>query len=251
MTYYGRGDAGGVGLRKSDYPSKVYKVVKEQALSRMDGDIKELMKSLTSVNDRMSFYRLTTEHISRMLIFFCIGILREAVSRAPYRSGALRSSGMITIRTGQKQAETEAVRVQAGSDGAFSIVPMVDSIKRPAALITAEISFDRTDVRGEERIWQGRDVALWAHEELLGYEERGYRDMLVKHLGIMENAMGVPEGQRRTQIFIATKKGTGPKYLEGPYNEQIGRLEGKMQLALGQAITRYNRHTGQRVRRRS
>ena len=222
----------GRGLDKGVWPQKPYRTVKQKALSNMDGDIKELMKSLTSVNDRMSFYRLATQYISFMLIAFCKTILNEAVSRTPYRSGELRDSGKVIIRTGQKQTENIAVDVRADKFGTYELRSWITSIKRPAALLTAEISFERTE--------RGRDVALWAHEELLPHTYRADpgREALLEETG-------------RDQIWIATKEGTGPKYLEGPFNEHIGRLEGRLQLALGQAITRYNRSTGQRVRRRS
>jgi hypothetical protein len=167
-----------------------------------------------------------------MLIAFCKTILNEAVSRTPYRSGELRDSGKVIIRTGQKQTENIAVDVRADKFGTYELRSWITSIKRPAALLTAEISFERTE--------RGRDVALWAHEELLPHTYRADpgREALLEETG-------------RDQIWIATKEGTGPKYLEGPFNEHIGRLEGRLQLALGQAITRYNRSTGQRVRRRS
>ena len=222
----------GFGLDKGGWPARPYSTVKAKALSNMDGDIKALMKSLTSVNDRMSFYRLTTQYISHMLIAFCKTILVEAARKAPYRSGELRDSGKVVIRTGQKQTENIAVDIRADKFGTVDPRQWITSIKRPAALITAEISFERTD--------RGKDVALWAHEELLPHTYRADpgREALLEETG-------------REKICIATKEGTGPKYLEGPYNKHIGRLAGRMQLALGQAITKYNRHTGQRVRRRS
>ena len=212
--------------------ARPYRTVKQQALNRMDGDIKEIMRGLTSITDPMSFYRLITEHISRALIAFCSEILDEAVARTPYRTGELRSSGKVTIRTGAKQLSGtvfSAVDVRADKSGNWTLRTHVSSIKRPAALITAEISFERTDI--------GKDIAWWAHEELLGYEQRP----TVRSAGDTE--------------FYAVKPGkygvgTGPKYLEGPYLEKVGRLGGILQEATDLAISKYNSKTGQRVRRR-
>ncbi len=208
----------------------------------MDGDIKEFMKSLTNVNDRMSFYRLATEEVSKALIEVCKQILTQAVAKAPYRTGELRSSGRVIIRTGQKQTENIAADVRADNTGEFEVRPWIESIKRPAALLSAEISFAKTE--------RGRDVALWAHEELLDYSEREFRPILLRSLKSRERITGVPEEDRRTQIYIATKEGTGPKYLEGPYNKMAGAIPDRLQGALAIAITRYNKKTGQRVRRR-
>ncbi len=226
---------------KAAFPARPYPTVKQEAMNRMEGDIKALMQSLTSVTDKMSFYRIFTEQISRVLINLCIEILDEAVARTPYRTGELRSSGKVTIRTGAKQLSGvvfPAVDVRADKSGNFELRQHINSIKRPAALITAEISFERID--------EGKDIALWAHEELLGYEERP-----------RTAATRWADEKRRGQgkVFYAVKPGkygvgTGPKYLEGPYNEKIGGLVDKMQEATDFAIQLYNIRTGQRVRRR-
>lgn len=232
---------GGRGTRIGDFPSRwPSKTVKRKALSRMDGDIKELMKSLTNVNDRMSFYRLATEEISRALINICEIVLLEAVTRAPYRTGMLRSSGTVVVRSGKAQTENIAVDTRADGTGRIELRRWIESIKRPAALLSAEISFERVD--------RGKDIALWAHEELLDYKYRDRRPQLLGALSRIESHK--PEEQRRTQVYIATKEGTGPKYLEEPYNAMIGVLSDRLQAALQVAITRYNQRTGQRVRRR-
>ncbi len=217
------------------FPARRYRTVKQEALNKMEGDIKALMRSLTSITDPMSFYRLWTEHTTRALIAFCWDVLDHAVARTPYRSGELRSSGLVTIRTGAKQISGTvfpAVDVRADRRGNWELRTHTSSIKSPAALITAEISFEKID--------DGKDIALWAHEELLGYEER---------------AAGKRADKGRTTKYYAAKPGgygvgTGPKYLEGPYLEKVGHFAGILQEATNFAIREYNRKSGQRVRRR-
>jgi hypothetical protein len=221
---------------KATYPGQSYITLKRKALSRMDGDIKELMRSLTSVTDKMSFYRLTTEHISRALIDYCSIILNDAIERAPYRTGELRSSGKITIRSGAKQVSGmvfPAVDVRADSKGNWELRQHIDSIKRPAALITAEISFEKVD--------DGKDIALWAHEDLLPYSARP---------GTAAERRADADRRNMDIVLYATKPGTGPKYLEGPFNIHLARMLGTIQAALNTAIELYNSKTGQRVRRR-
>lgn len=235
--YGGREEPRRVGLRRGEYPGRRYRTVKEKALSRMDGDIKEIMKSLTNVNDRMSFYRLASYHVSKVLINICYEILDRAVARTPYRTGQLRDSGKVVLYSGRKQTENIALDVRADGTGRYEIRRWIDGIRRPAALLSAEISFERVD--------RGKDVALWAHEDLGYYEERP-RSATAR--AVREEAQGRKE-------WWATKPGaygvgTGPKYLEGPYNELVGTLRGRLEAALSMAVQEYNKKTGQRVRRR-
>jgi hypothetical protein len=199
----------------------------------MEYDIKALVESLTSVTDRMSFYRLVTEHVSIALLAFCYDLLDVAVARTPYRTGELRSSGQVKIRTGAKQlsgAVFSAIDVRADKSGNWELRQHIDSIKRPAGLISVEISFERTD--------EGDDIALWAHEDLGFYEDRpkaGTRRAPGEFYAVKPGKYGI---------------GTGPKYLESPYMETIGELQADIQRAVDTAIGIYNAKTGQRVRRR-
>jgi len=207
----------------------------------MQYDIKEFMRSLTSVSDPISFYRLITEEVSRALIKHCAMVLDEAVARTPYRTGELRESGRVEIRTGAKQLSGKtfpAVDVRADSQGNWEIRPHIESIKRPSRYMTAEISFERID--------DGKDIALWAHEELLGYEDRP---------GTAAERRADADQRNMDKVFYAVKPGaygigTGPKYLESPFMEKLGRLFTAMHEAKNLAISRYNQKTGQRVRRR-
>jgi hypothetical protein len=216
---------------RATFPARPYRTVKQEAINR----------GLTSITDPMSFYRLYTEYYSKALIAFCWDVLDEAVARTPYRTGELRSSGKVTVRTGVKQVTGmvfPAIDVRADSKGNWELRTHIHSIKRPSTLTTAEISFERID--------DGKDIALWAHEELLDYSLRP---------GTAAARRADADQRNMDLVFYATKPGaygvgTGPKYLEGPYMEKVGRLAGIIQEAVNQAIREYNRRSGQRVRRR-
>ena len=238
---YGQGVSKGRRPTKSMFPKRDYRTVKQEAMDRMEGDIKELIRGLTSVTDPMSFYRLVTENVSRALITFCYFILDEAVARTPYRTGELRSSGKVTIRTGAKQLTGmvfPAIDVRADRSRDWHLRTHTHAIKRPSAFITAEISFERID--------EGKDIALWAHEELLGYEERPKTGA--------ERRADTIRSEHGAKLYAVKPGGygvgTGPKYLEGPYMEKVGRLSTVLQRAVDKSIWQYNRKTGQRVRRR-
>jgi len=212
----------GVGAYAGEYPVKNYRTVKNRKLKEMDADIKAVVDSLISLTDRNSFYRLLVEYISKELIDFCIYVLREAVERCPYEKGELRGSGQVNFYLGTGRTSHLIADVEADSSGNFTVNRLVDTIRKVANRIEAEISFERID--------KGIDIALWTHEDLLPWVPR-------------------PKRESQKGRWFARQVGTGPKYLSGPVSENRFRIQGLMEKATKRAIKEYNQKHGTRIRR--
>lgn len=216
-------EGGGAGRERWAYKNKM-----KVKMNMMRMDIKAFIDSLTSINDKTSFYRLVTEHLSIALIAYARDILDDAVAGCPYDTGKLRTSGAVDLRVGkQGRVLKDAITTMAEDDGTYEIRVHNWSVKRPSSRLEADIYFDRSD--------RGIDIALWTHEELLGNELRPSRQE--------RKSMG----QKR---WFAVHQGTGPKYLENAMKKHRKEFVPEMDLAVKRAVRAYNRKHGQRVRRK-
>jgi len=205
-----------------------YSVRMQVAMDIMRFDIQKFIESITNVNDKTSFYRLVTEHLSAALIDWCYDTLFDAVDACPYETGKLRSSGAVDLIVGtSERVEDNAISVQADSDGGFDLRIHTRSIKKPASRIGAIMYFDRQD--------KGLDIALWSHELLLPAANRPSPSD--------RQALG-------KRVWYAVQPGTGPKYLENAVKKNAPRFDGQMSDAVWKAVRAYNRKHGQKVRKK-
>ncbi len=120
-------------------------------------------------------------------------LLGYALPMTPYDTGKLRASGRARVILGGKPI------IVGRADSSF-----------PHELVDAQIPvFTANDVRGVKKIRsavyfnrrneEGKDIALWAHENLLPWVPR-------------------PKPPELRGVWVATKKFTGPKYLENALN---------------------------------
>lgn len=197
-----------------------YEEARKVAMASMEEDIKLWVETMIDMTNKTSFYWLATRYISQRLIKVMAYCLEEAAKRCPYDTGLLRESGMVTIN------ESDIVAVVSKGTGATeepSVEILQQWVKKPYATIEADISFDR-EVKG-------RDLALWAHEELLRYVRR-------------------PKSGAQIGKWFARKPGTGPKYLENAFKLVKREIPKQVEKGLQEAIREYNRKHGTRARRR-
>jgi hypothetical protein len=196
---------------------------------RTKKDIANTVKALGTLTkaEKQSAYRLLTEHLSIIMVEWASKVLYEAVKRCPYRHGYLRESGGFQLLIGaneriaggfgEKGAKTVEPIVPSGKgyDGSFSIRVDTWVVKSASRIIQGEFFFDRQE--------KGVDIALYAHENLEPYDKRGEK--------------GTKKADRAGRgTHYATKPGTGPKYLEGPLNENKNEIEGAIRRAVRKAL---------------
>jgi len=211
--------AGG-GLSRAKWEYKQARAVKMKA---MDEDIKGFMDSMIGVTNRTSFYYLATRFISARLIIVAAKILELAARKAPYETGELRNSGEVRIVAGNITGMDTFVKIEGGETKEPKAVILKDYISKPSGRIEMNISFDRED--------KGRDVALWAHEELLDYVKR-------------------PKTGSQIGSWYARHFRTGPKYLERAFKVHKDKIPREIQRGLNDAIKAYNAKHKTRARRR-
>jgi hypothetical protein len=202
-----------------------YNQAKRAGLQMMDEDIKALMHSLVGITNPTSFYTLATKYISRRLVAIMAEVLRDAATMAPYDKGLLRESGEVVLVAGKASGLDTFVKIARGSGATESpeVVVLKEFISKPAMTMQMDIAFDREE--------KGMDIALWAHEELLGYVKR-------------------PKSGGQIGKWYATKEGTGPKYLEKAFKTRKADIPREIQKGLIEAVKEYNKRHKTRARRR-
>lgn len=192
----------------------------------MNKDINEYVKSIVGIRSRRSFYFLATKYISRRLIKIAAVILEDAAKRAPYETGELRESGEVRLTAGATTGMDTFVKIEEGTGTTESpqAVILKDYISKGAAIMEMSISF--------EKQVKGRDLALWAHEELLRYVKR-------------------PKTDSNVGSWHATHFGTGPKYLENAFKIHKASIPSEIRRGLIEAIRAYNKRFKTRARRRA
>lgn len=141
-----------------------------------------------------------------MAVFDSVGynILFDAVNACPYETGMLRRSARANVIMGYGQSPKNILYVPEADDTGYFVIKsrpitqqnaMAEHFKRKGGRRMRLIySFTRVNEKGQ-------NIAVWTHEELLPHSSR-------KRRGKYE------EETRRSPIYFATKRGTGPKYLE-------------------------------------
>jgi len=160
------------------------------------------------------------------LIRISATVLQEAARRCPYETGALRESGRVHFAAGDTAINkgNEVARVTDGKAENPSVDVMKGSVSKGARMIVSEIRFTR--------VVKGRDLALWAHEELLHYVKR-------------------PKTEDQKGKWFSKHYRTGPKYLENAFKLYKDDIQREIELAVMDAVREYNRKHGGRARRRS
>jgi hypothetical protein len=192
----------------------------------MNKDINEYIKGIVGIKSNRSFFFLATKYISRRLIQIAAVILEDAVKKCPYESGELRESGVVRLTAGAVTGMDIFVKVEEGTGNTDSptVVIIKDYISKGAAVMEMSISFDKQV--------KGRDLALWAHEELLRYVRR-------------------PKTDTNVGTWHATHYGTGPKYLENAFKLHRSAIPSEIRRGLVEAIKAYNKRHKTRARRRA
>ena len=171
---------------------------------------------------------LVTEKAIKATALIAIDLLRNAQPTVPIASspkgnllpgsGRLRRSGKATVlyRGGKEIADVARGRTDGGVDVDLSTLKTAKGFYRMAHTISSRVTYHRTNAQGE-------DIALWAHEELLGWIPR-------------------PGGKKPGSLYgyyVARRKGTGPKYLESPWLTNKGKYLSYLKKVLsGKAITK-------------
>jgi len=154
--------------------------------------INETAKVLTKLGKAVTIYS------ARALALVAVDLLSKAQPRVPYDIGLLRSSGQATLKIGRG---TEIIGVGKDDGTVVSWMGKINKAKLVGVrTIRADVSYHRIGDKGE-------DVAVWTHESIYPYEARPKKP-------------------------AARKPGTGPKYLEIPWLENMGNyidfLEGEL-----------------------
>jgi len=156
------------------------------------------------INDNIAVVgELISIKAAKLVAMIANDLLGNTLPMTPYDTGKLRASGTAMMNLGGKPI----IVGKADSSFPYEVVdaqiPVITSndMKR-VKKVSAVVYFNR---RNEE----GKDIALWAHENLLPWVPRPKPSDL----------KGVP---------VVTKKFTGPKYLENAFN--IRKMEYKRAL---------------------
>lgn len=201
-----------------------YQRSRKVAQQMIDKDINNYIKGIVGIRSKRSFFFLATKYISRRLIQIAAVILQDAAQGCPYETGELRESGEVRLTAGAVTGMDTFVKVEGGASDSPQVVILKDYISKGAAIMEMSISFDKQV--------KGRDLALWAHEELLRYVPRPKTD---SHQG----------------EWHAVHEGTGPKYLENAFKLRKTAIPGEIRRGLVEAIKAYNKRHGTRARRRA
>jgi hypothetical protein len=197
---------------------------KRLKLQMMDSDITDFINSLTSVTNRQSLYMLTIRHITARLIAISAKILEEAARRCPYSTGELRNSGRVLVSLGGASGTgSVAAKVTGGESAEPSVEIVKPYFQKNTKVISSEIKFSKKV--------KGKDLALWAHEELLHYVKRP--------------KSGAQKGQWYSRHFR-----TGPKYLESAFKLYKKEIPIEIEKGLMEAVRVYNKRWKKRVRRK-
>jgi len=152
-------------------------------------------RNLTAL-DRLIKYEITSA-----LMKIGIDLLARSLPRTPWDTGKLRESGTVILEVMGRGRGTNKWVATGNKDGSVNVLlnkPSRVWHTRKVDYFDIEVSFDRSE--------DGFDVALFTHEFLYPQDQRPVnRSQLKKH-------------QKDGKSF-ARQPGTGPKYLEIPWNE--------------------------------
>lgn len=197
---------------------------KRLKLKQMDVDIDRFVDSLTNISKKNSFYWLATRYISARIIKIASLILADAAKRCPYDTGQLRESGRVWVKVGTGGGRGKvAAKVTDGASETPKVEVVQPYFKGNAKVISTELSF--------HRIIKGRDLALWAHEELLHYVKR-------------------PKTGAQIGKWYSRHYRTGPKYLENAFKLHKKKIPLEIRKGLMEAVRAYNKKWGTKVRRK-
>lgn len=200
-----------------------YEKAKQVGFRALQKDFDHIIETMLGIGNKTSMRWLLSKHITRRLIAISAEVLKDAAQRAPYETGALRESGRVSARVG-KGRFLIAAKVVDGTVPKPDITIVRSYITRPTIKnIEVDIYFNRQV--------DGKDLALWAHEELLRYVKR-------------------PKSSSAIGKWHARHFGTGPKYLENAWKIHRSKFEGEVEKGIKDAIREYNKKHGTRVRRR-
>ena len=112
------------------------------------------------------------------------------------KGGDLRRSGRATVlyRGGKEIADVAHGTKYGQARVNLNTLKTIKGAYKKAQTVGSRVTYSRKNAAG-------LDIALWAHEELLPWVNR-------------------PRGMKPEELrgfYIARRKGTGPKYLEGPF----------------------------------
>jgi len=182
FKYKGRGAKGYAPV--FEYPTSKVRSKSGIRLTALDVvGIKETSSGLTN-----ELTEAITIYSARALAIVAVDLLAKAQPRVPYDIGFLRSSGQATLKMGRK---TEIIGFGKDDGTTVSWMGKINTAKLIGVrTIRADVSYHRLGDKGE-------DVALWTHEQIFPYEARPRKP-------------------------AAKQPGTGPKYLEIPWLENMG-----------------------------
>lgn len=143
-------------------------------------DIKDLNDNLVIFGEYISISG------ARLLGNIAIDLLSKTQPKVPWDTGQLRESGTAYVVYGGRSAQVVGRGTKDGGVKA-NLGRVKGRIPKGVNLLTANVTYRRF---GDN----GRDIAVWTHEELLPFEARPARP-------------------------AARKPGTGPKYLESTWYE--------------------------------
>jgi len=151
-----------------------------KATKKLEG-FSDMIKNLNEVT---SIVRVRT---ARTLAAIVVDLLSHSQPVTPVDSGKLRESGRATLSV-DNRTFTVGKGSKAGTVEA-NITKITSSTVRGAKRLNANVSYFRTNEKGE-------DIALLMHEDLMYFKDRP------------------------TPYPAAKQPGTGPKYLENPWEEK-------------------------------
>jgi len=195
FKYKGRGISGFDPSRTFVYPTSKARSKSGTRISKLESvGIRETGEVLTIMSKKV-----IPIIAARALAIIAVDLLSKAQPRVPYDIGFLRASGLATLKTGRA---TRIVGV-GKSDG--TVDSWVGDINKSQLVgvrtLRADVSYHRIGDKGE-------DVALWTHEQLWPFEARPRKP-------------------------AAKQPGTGPKYLEIPWLENVGNYISFLESDLG------------------
>lgn len=143
-------------------------------------DIKELRDNL------VIFAEHITSSGAKLMANIAIDLLSRSQPKVPWDTGQLRESGKASLIYGGRYSVIVGRGTKEGNVKA-DLSKVKRRVPKNTKFLSANVTYYRV---GED----GKDVALWTHEELLPYEARPAKP-------------------------AARKPGTGPKYLESTFHE--------------------------------
>lgn len=200
-----------------------YEKAKQVGFRALKRDFDDVVDTMLGMGNKTSMRWLLSKHITKRLIALSAMVLKDAAQRCPWESGKLRESGRVSARVG-KGRFLIAAKVVDGKVERPDVTIVRQYITRPTTKnIEVDIYFNREV--------DGKDLALWAHEELLRYVKR-------------------PKTASQMGKWYARHFGTGPKYLENAWKIHRAKYEAEIERGIQDAIREYNKRWGTKVRRR-